>query len=82
MKLPPLEDLMELEDDETPPQIRDIKVLEVERGLFITAKIGWQTDEIANSMISYGINHMNLSSRSLVRVIQKRIMFFSSNAVW
>lgn len=53
--LPPLDELTELVDDKTPPLIDQVKVTDVSRGLFLTATIKWDTDELANSELIYGM---------------------------
>jgi predicted CXXCH cytochrome family protein len=60
--LPPLDELSRYDNDNTPPAIFEARVLEVEKGLFLSAVIGWQTDEPATSVIEYGIDKINHSS--------------------
>ena len=58
----PLGQLPQLVDDKRAPQISDIKVEKVERGLSSTAVITWQTDKPATSGIRYGIDELNRHS--------------------
>ena len=60
--LPALGDLPRYDNDYTAPMIYNVKVLEVKKGLFLSAVISWETDEIANSVVNYGIKKLNISS--------------------
>lgn len=62
LPLPPLGDLPRYDDDHTAPMIHNVKVAEVNKGLFLSATISWQTDEIASSMVNYGVKNLNMSS--------------------
>ena len=54
---PPLDELSELSDvyKQRSPEIFDVKVLEVARGIFLTASISWSTDRPTSSLIAYGV---------------------------
>lgn len=58
--LPPLDDLSDLANayEQSPPEIFDVKVLEVARGIFLTASISWQTDRPTGSIITYGVEKL------------------------
>ena len=60
--LMPLAQLPRLVDDKRPPQLSDIKVEKVERGLSSIAVITWKTDEPATSGINYGLDELNRHS--------------------
>jgi predicted CXXCH cytochrome family protein len=60
--LPPLDDLPRYDNDHTPPLISNVRVLEVKKDLSLSAVIGWETDEDANSVVEYGIEKFNMSS--------------------
>ncbi|MFN2365798.1 MAG: cytochrome c3 family protein [Desulfurivibrionaceae bacterium] len=60
--LPPLEDLSRYDNDNQPPAISDVGVLEVSKRLFLSAVIGWRSDEPATSLIEYGIGKLNHST--------------------
>ncbi|MBU1714722.1 MAG: hypothetical protein KKG70_03835 [Proteobacteria bacterium] len=62
VQLPSLDGLPRYDNDHQAPKISKVRVLEVERGLFVSATIGWETDEIANSTVNYGINKLNIVS--------------------
>ncbi len=57
--IPSLGSIKMVADDRIAPKIKDVKVLEVERGLYIEAGIGWQTDEPATSGMKYGLNKLD-----------------------
>ena len=58
----PLNQLPRLVDDKRPPQISDVKIEKVERGLSSTAVITWKTDKPATSGIRYGIDKLDRQS--------------------
>lgn len=60
--VPPLAGVGGLEDSGRPPVISDLQVLEIRRGLFLSATIGWQTDNIAGAQVRYGVGAMNRTS--------------------
>lgn len=62
LPLPPLGNLPRYDNDHTPPIIHNVQVVEVSKGLFLSATISWQTDEIASSVVNYGITKLNMSS--------------------
>ena len=53
MALPPRFDLPEVEDSGKPPVISNIQVLEVKRGVLISATVGWETDTLADAAVRY-----------------------------
>lgn len=57
---PPLDDLSELSDvyEQSPPKITDVEVLEVKKGIFLTATIYWQTDRPTGSTIIFGVKKL------------------------
>lgn len=62
LPLPDLADLPQYDNDHAAPKIYNVKVLEVKKGLFLSATIGWETNEVANSAVNYGIKKINTSS--------------------
>lgn len=52
--VPPLADLAEVEDSGKPPVISEVQVLKVQRGVLLSATIGWRTDTLANASVRYG----------------------------
>ncbi len=62
IKLPPLDDLKPFAGCDRPPLINNVKVVEVERGIFLSARIIWDTDQPATSLVRYGINKLNQNS--------------------
>ena len=63
--LPVLEDANEQVDDEKAPAITDVEVIEIKRGVLISARIRWKTDETADSLVKYGISSSDISSDSI-----------------
>jgi predicted CXXCH cytochrome family protein len=54
--VPALSSLPILENDRTAPQISDVRVEEIKRGLFLSATIAWKTDEPSSGQVFYGRN--------------------------
>ncbi len=52
----PSEITAEVENDFVPPQISDVRVVEVLRAVFTEAIVEWATDETATSIIEFGLN--------------------------
>ncbi len=52
--VPSLADLTEVEDSGKPPVISELQVLEVQRGVFLSVTIGWQTDTLTDALVRYG----------------------------
>lgn len=74
MDLPNKEDLKEIKVEQSPPKISDVKVRHVERSLFISAEIGWKTDEIASSKVVYGIKSLNKSSQVDLNLVSEHVV--------
>jgi len=60
--LPSVENLTQTTDDHTPPEISNVKIVEVKRGVFTSARIAWETNEVSDSMVVYGLNGLDMSS--------------------
>ena len=61
---PSFDTLDQLASTNTPPESKAIKVLSVDRGIFLSARIGWRTDSISQGWIIYGTEKLNhLSDR-------------------
>lgn len=60
ISLPPLDDLSDVKDvfGRYPPIIYEVEVLEVEKGIFLSATIRWHTDRPTRFMLNYGINDL------------------------
>jgi predicted CXXCH cytochrome family protein len=52
--VPTLTQLAEVKDSGKPPVLSGVRVLEVERGVFLSATIGWQTDTLTDALVRYG----------------------------
>jgi predicted CXXCH cytochrome family protein len=52
--LPPLNQLDSAEDNGMTPQLVNVRVVEVKRGVFLTVTIAWQTDSLADAEVRYG----------------------------
>ena len=57
--LPELEKVMQLQNDRQPPRISDLKILDVQLGVFVTATIALKTDKVATALVNYGQNKAN-----------------------
>ena len=57
MKIDPFATLEPLSSDARPPEIYGVKVVVVEKGTLVSAKIQWHTDELSNSTVSFGIDN-------------------------
>jgi predicted CXXCH cytochrome family protein len=68
--IPPLKGLASLADvyGNKPPLIRDVQVLAIEKGVFLSATISWITDRPTTSMITYGINEQPESTMTNSRL--------------
>jgi predicted CXXCH cytochrome family protein len=61
--VPPLKTLAEVKDSGLPPVVSAARVLKIERGLFLSATIGWQTDTITDALVSYGTKDLSQTSQ-------------------
>jgi predicted CXXCH cytochrome family protein len=62
--VPPLDGLAVVKDNNgTPPVISDLQVLRVERGVFLSATIGWQTDTLTDALVRYGDKDLSQTSQ-------------------
>ena len=61
VKIPPVDDLDPM-PAAGPPHISNLRVAEVERGIFLSARITWDTDQPATSLVRYGIKALNQNS--------------------
>jgi predicted CXXCH cytochrome family protein len=63
--VPLLGGLAEVKNDNgRPPVISDLQVLRVERGVFLSATIGWQTDTLSGALVRYGVSDLSQISQS------------------
>ena len=62
IRLPAINDLVEFPGGDRLPLISNVKVVEVERGIFLSARIAWDTDQPATSIIRYGLGRLNRNS--------------------
>jgi len=62
--VPALADLVAVKDSGNPPAITDLQVLKVQRGVFLSATIGWQTDRLTDARVRYGIEDLSQTSQS------------------
>lgn len=59
--VPALDGLPEAAESGQPPTISKLQVLRVQRGVFLSATIGWQTDTLTDAMVCYGESAQDLS---------------------
>ncbi len=62
--VPALAGLPVVEDSGQLPVISDVQVLKVERAVFLSATIGWQTDTVADAVVLYGKSAEDLEQTS------------------
>jgi len=61
--LPAFDELAELPSGSPlPPKIIDVRLLEVTKGVFVSASIAWETDSPADSQVFYGSDRLDQSS--------------------
>lgn len=68
LPLPPLASLAEVKDSGRPPVISDVGVLKVERGVFLSATVGWQTDALADAQVRYDSGDLTQSTPTASRL--------------
>ncbi len=44
-----------IENDQSPPNIKNVEVVELKEGIFMYATVRWETDVPANSIVKYGL---------------------------
>ncbi len=66
--LPPLEQLAAAQDDGRTPQLANVRVVEVKRGVFLSVSIAWQTDVLATAEVRYGIAELSRRNDSAGRM--------------
>jgi predicted CXXCH cytochrome family protein len=66
--VPALADLAQMEDSGKAPVISGLQVLQVQQGVLLTAKVGWQTDTITDALVRYGDKDLEQTSQSGMRL--------------
>ncbi|MBU0681700.1 MAG: hypothetical protein KKD73_09780 [Proteobacteria bacterium] len=62
LAIPETKTFAALENNSAPPAIKDVKVVNIEKGLFITATISWKTDKISDSLVTLNAGDRNTKS--------------------
>lgn len=60
--LPPFAALEELPVSPLPPVISNVRLAEVNKGVFVSATIAWETDSPADSQVFYGVDKLDQTS--------------------
>jgi len=61
--LPAFDELEEFPGNDTlPPKIGDVRLVDVEKGIFVSATIAWETDKPADSQVYYGLDRPEQAS--------------------
>lgn len=60
--LPAFAALEELPVIPVPPAISDVRLVEVKKGVFVSATIAWETDRPADSQVLYGVDKLDQTS--------------------
>ncbi len=55
VSMPPLDSLDAIENDKTGPKISGVRIISIQRGLFISATVEWETDKFADGMVVYSL---------------------------
>lgn len=71
------DEIEELKDDERPPNISNVRIVNIERGLFINAIIAWETDELSSSQIKFGIKKINSQTNISKNMTTSHLMVLS-----
>ncbi len=66
--VPALDDLVEVQDGGELPVISDLQVLKVQRGVFLSATIAWQTNTITDAHVRFGHEKLSQSSQPGIRL--------------
>ena len=61
--VPSLAYLTEVKDGGKPPTISNVQVLKVQRGVFLSVTVGWQTDTLSDALVRYGIQDLSQTSK-------------------
>jgi predicted CXXCH cytochrome family protein len=62
--VPALANLVAVNDSGNPPAITNLQVLKVQRGVFLSATIGWQTDRLTDAQVRYGSEDFSQTSQT------------------
>ncbi len=62
LDIPEKKNLTAMADNNVPPAIHDVQVVNVEKGLFIIATIAWKTDKISDSLVTFNTGERNTKS--------------------
>lgn len=54
LPVPSLEELAEIHDSGSAPVLADLQLLSVQKGIFLTAVVGWTTDTLSTAQVHYG----------------------------
>ncbi|MBU0481014.1 MAG: hypothetical protein KKG47_07930 [Proteobacteria bacterium] len=83
VSVPSLEELDQVtSSSQNPPVITNVKVLEVSKGIFLSATVGWETDKPASSKVLYGLNDLSQQSpldRQFARVHEVSLTGIKAN---
>ncbi len=62
LDIPEKKNLTAMDNDNVPPIIHDVQVVNIEKGLFIIATIAWKTDKISDSLVNFNTGERNTKS--------------------
>lgn len=76
--LPPFDELEEFPTSSLlPPTISNIHLLEVTKGVFVSAAIAWETDSPADSQVFYGFDRLDQTSTLDRQLVTKHIVMLT-----
>ncbi len=70
ISLPPLASLPLLNNDLLPPQLSEIKVVDIRKAMTVSVTLTWETDEFSDSQVNYGREELT-SSKSVPTLTRK-----------
>lgn len=75
--LPAFAAIEELPVSPVPPVISNVRLLEVNKGVFVSATIAWETDSPADSQVFYGVNKLNQTSMLDSQAVRNHVMILT-----
>lgn len=76
--LPPFDAIEELPTSTMlPPAISDVRLVEVNRGVFVSATIAWETDTPADSQVFYGIDKLDHTSTLYSQPVRNHLVMLT-----
>jgi len=68
IEVPLLAEIEPVEEQGGPPEISEVRVLQVKRGVFLTVTVSWRTDTLTDAQVRYGEKELALTSDRSMRL--------------